>query len=327
MTFLRNLRVAACVSGWVLAVPAYAQDASVWPEHEIVFIVPYAAGGPTDILARLVGQKLQEQFGQSVIIENKPGGNGSIGAVAAARAEADGYTIYLGGISTMSVAPALSAELPYDPNADFAPVSLLSRQSVLLMASPDFPAKTLADYIAAAKADPGGVSYATSGNGTSGHMAAELFQLAAGVKLNHIPYKGSSPALNDLMGSQVNSMFGTMLAAVPNVRSGAIKAIAVSGETRSAALPDVPTFAEQGLSDYEPGSWNGIYVPDGTPPDVISKLNAAIAVALESKDLAEKLAADGSVPAHSTPEALADLMRAEQAKWKVVVENSGATIQ
>ncbi|MGJ7036925.1 tripartite-type tricarboxylate transporter receptor subunit TctC [Shinella sp. BE166] len=327
MTFLRNLGVAACVSGWVLAGPAYAQDASAWPEHEIVFIVPYAAGGPTDILARLVGQKLQEQFGQSVIIENKPGGNGSIGAVAAARAEADGYTIYLGGISTMSVAPALSAELPYDPNADFAPVSLLSRQSVLLMASPDFPAKTLADYIAAAKADPGGVSYATSGNGTSGHMAAELFQLAAGVKLNHIPYKGSSPALNDLMGSQVNSMFGTMLAAVPNVRSGAIKAIAVSGETRSAALPDVPTFAEQGLSDYEPGSWNGIYVPDGTPPDVISKLNAAIAVALESKDLAEKLAVDGSVPAHSTPEALADLMRAEQAKWKVVVENSGATIQ
>lgn len=327
MTFLRNLGVAACVSGWVLAGPAYAQDASAWPEHEIVFIVPYAAGGPTDILARLVGQKLQEQFGQSVIIENKPGGNGSIGAVAAARAEADGYTIYLGGISTMSVAPALSAELPYDPNADFAPVSLLSRQSVLLMASPDFPAKTLADYIAAGKADPGGVSYATSGNGTSGHMAAELFQLAAGVKLNHIPYKGSSPALNDLMGSQVNSMFGTMLAAVPNVRSGAIKAIAVSGETRSAALPDVPTFAEQGLSDYEPGSWNGIYVPDGTPPDVIGKLNAAIAVALESKDFAEKLAADGSVPAHSTPEALADLMRAEQAKWKVVVENSGATIQ
>ncbi len=327
MTFLRNLGAAACFTGWVLAGPAYAQDASAWPEHEIVFIVPYAAGGPTDILARLVGQKLQEQFGQSVIIENKPGGNGSIGAVAAARAEADGYTIYLGGISTMSVAPALSAELPYDPNADFAPVSLLSRQSVLLMASPDFPAKTLADYIAAAKADPGGVSYATSGNGTSGHMAAELFQLAAGVKLNHIPYKGSSPALNDLMGSQVNSMFGTMLAAVPNVRSGAIKAIAVSGEARSAALPDVPTFAEQGLSDYEPGSWNGIYVPDGTPPDVISKLNAAIAVALESKDLAEKLATDGSVPAHSTPEALADLMRAEQAKWKVVVENSGATIQ
>jgi tripartite-type tricarboxylate transporter receptor subunit TctC len=327
MTFFHNLGLAACVSGCALAGPAYAQNAAAWPEHEIVFIVPYAAGGPTDILARLVGQKLQEQFGQSVIIENKPGGNGSIGAVAAARAEADGYTIYLGGISTMSVAPALSAELPYDPNADFAPVSLLSRQSVLLMASPDFPAKTLAEYIAAAKADPGGVSYATSGNGTSGHMAAELFQLAAGVKLNHIPYKGSSPALNDLMGSQVNSMFGTMLAAVPNVRSGAIKAIAVSGEARSAALPDVPTFAEQGLSDYEPGSWNGIYVPDGTPPDVISKLNAAIAVALESKDLAEKLATDGSVPAHSTPEALADLMRAEQAKWKVVVENSGATIQ
>lgn len=327
MTFLRKLRHAACLAGCFLPGLASAQDASAWPEHEIVFIVPYAAGGPTDILARLVGQKLQAQLGQSVIIENKPGGNGSIGAIAAARAGADGYTLYLGGISTMSVAPALSAELPYDPNADFAPVSLLSRQSVLLMASPDFPAKTLAEYIASAKADPGGVSYATSGNGTSGHMAAELFQLAAGVKMNHIPYKGSSPALNDLMGSQINSMFGTMLAAVPNVRSGAIKAIAVSGEARSAALPDVPTFAEQGLSDYEPGSWNGIYVPANTPPEVISKLNAAVAVALQSKDLAEKLAGDGSVPAHSTPEELGELMRAEQSKWKDVVEKSGATIQ
>ena len=327
MAFLGKLGGAACLSVFIFTGGASAQDTAVWPEREIVFIVPYAAGGPTDILARLVGQKLQEQFGKSVIIENKPGGNGSIGAVAAARADADGYTIYLGGISTMSVAPALSADLPYDPNSDFTPVSLLSRQSILLMAPPDFPVKTLAEYIAAAKADPGGVSYATSGNGTSGHMAAELFQLAAGVKLNHIPYKGSSLALNDLIGGQVNSMFGTMLAAVPNVRSGAIKGIAVSGETRSAALPDVPTFAEQGLSDYEPGSWNGIYVPDGTPPEVVDKLNAAIAVALKSTDLAEKLAADGSVPAHSTPAELGELMRAEQAKWKEVVEKAGVTIQ
>lgn len=327
MALLGRIGIAAWIAGWIFSVPATAQTASTWPEREIVFIVPYAAGGPTDILARLIGQKLQQQFGQSVIIENKPGGNGSIGAVAAARAKPDGHTLYLGGISTMSVAPTLSAKLAYNPNTDFAPVSLLSRQSVLLMASPKFPVKTLAEYIAAAKAGPGSVSYATSGNGTSGHMAAELFQLAAGVKLNHIPYKGSSPALNDLMGSQVNSMFGTMLAAVPNVRSGAIKAIAVSGEKRSAALPDVPTFAEQGLSDYEPGSWNGVYVPAGTPPDVIAKLNSAIAVAVVSKELDDKLATDGSVPAHSTPEQLAELMIAEQAKWKNVVEKSGAQIQ
>jgi tripartite-type tricarboxylate transporter receptor subunit TctC len=327
---MRHFLTSGLIGCWVgLGVVsfAHAQGAGAWPEREIVFVVPYAAGGPTDILARLVGQKLQEQLGQSVIIDNKPGGNGSIGAVTAARAEADGYTMYLGGISTMSVAPALSSELPYDPNADFAPVSLLSRQAILLMAARDFQVKDLGEFVAAAKADPGGVSYATSGNGTSGHMAAELFQLSAAVELNHIPYKGSAPALNDLMGGQVNAMFGTMLAAVPNVRSGAIHAIAVSGDKRSAALPDVPTFAEQGLKDYEPGSWNGIYVPDGTPSVVIDKLNAAIEVALKSPDLAEKLASDGSVPAHSSPEGLAELMRAEQTKWKAVVARSGASIQ
>lgn len=327
MTYKIKAYLAASAAALTFAGPGIAQDATAWPERDIEFIVPYAAGGPTDILARLIGQKLQEQFGKSIIIENKPGGNGSIGAIAAARAEPDGYTIYLGGISTMSVAPALSENLPYDPNEDFAPVSLLSRQAILLMAAPEFPASNLQDYIAAAKADPGGVSYATSGNGTSGHMAAELFQLAADVELNHIPYKGSSPALNDLMGSQLNSMFGTMLAAVPNVRSGAIKAIAVSGAERSVALPDVPTFAEQGLTDYEPGSWNGIYVPAGTPPEVIDKLNAAIAVALDSQELADKLAADGSTPAHSTPAELSELMKAEQAKWKDVVERAGVTIQ
>ena len=324
MLHIRTKFLSAVVASCAFVAPAAAQeDPASYPSRDILFIVPYAAGGPTDILARVIAQKLQEEFKQTVVIENKPGGNGSIGAVLAARSEPDGYTMYLGGISTMSVAPALSSELPYDPNEDFAPVSMASKQSLMLMVATNFPATSLKEYIAAAKKDPGGISFATSGNGTSGHMAGAAFEIATGTKLNHIPYKGSAPALNDLMAGQVNSMFGTMLAAVPNVRTGAIKALAVSGPTRSSALPDVPTFAEEGLADYDPGAWNAIFVAAKTPPAIIAKLNSALKIALSAPELVEKLSSDGSKPEWSTPEALSEFMKGEQAKWKEVVSKGG----
>jgi tripartite-type tricarboxylate transporter receptor subunit TctC len=283
-------------------------------------ILPFPAGGPTDIVARSMSQGLAEALGHNVVIDNRPGGGGIIGATLAAKSAGDGYTLFLGGITTFGVAPSVHKNLPFDPVKDFLPVTQATRQPIMLMIHPSLPVKSVREFIALAKARPGDINYASSGPGGSGHMAGELFKLVAGVNLVHIPYKGAPPALNELIAGQVQVMFGTMLAAVPHVRSGRVRAVAVTGPKRTKALPDVMTFAQAGLPDYDASSWNGVLVPAGTPRAVVDRLNAELVRILKTPNILERLEQDGAEPAPTSPEEFGNFIRAEIAKWAKVVQ-------
>jgi tripartite-type tricarboxylate transporter receptor subunit TctC len=283
-------------------------------------ILPFPAGGPTDIVARALGQGLTEALGQNVVIDNRPGGGGIIGSNLAAKSPADGYTMLLGGITIFGVAPSLRKDLPFDPVKDFQPVTMTTRQPILLMMHPSLPAKSVKEFIALAKSRSGEINYASSGPGGSGHMAGELFKVIAGVNLIHIPYKGAPPALNELIAGQVQVMFGTILAAAPHVRSGRVRAVAITGQLRSTALPEVLTFAEAGLPSYDASSWNGILVPAGTPRATVERLNTELVRILKTAAVQERLAQDGALPAPGTPEEFAAFMKAEIAKWAKVVQ-------
>ena len=291
------MRIALGFAGCVLSVSALAQ---AYPAKPLKMILPFPAGGPTDIIARALGQGLGEAFGQNVVIDNRPGGGGMIGATLAARAGGDGYTLLLGGITTIAVAPSVHKTMPYDPLRDFLPVTLATRQAIMLTTHPSLPVKSVQEFIALAKARPGEINYATSGPGGSGHMAGELFRLVTGVNLVHIPYKGAPPALNELIAGQVQVMFGTILATAPHVRLGRVRALAITGSQRSNALPDVVTFAEAGLLDYDASSWNGVLVPAGTPRAIVDRLNAELVRILKSPSVIERLEPDGAIPVPTT---------------------------
>ena len=276
-----------------------------YPNRPLKMILPFPAGGPTDIVARAIGQGLNEALGQNVVIDNRPGGGGVIGSVLAAKAPPDGYTMLLGGITIFGVAPSLRKDLPFDAVKDFLPVTMTTRQPILLMLHPSLPAKSVREFVALAKSRPGEINYASSGPGGSGHMAGELFKLVAGVNLVHIPYKGAPPALNELIAGQVQVMFGTILAAAPNVRSGRIRAIAITGTQRTPALPEVMTFAQAGLPAYDASSWNGILVPAGTPRAIVDRLNGELVRILKTPAVQERFAQDGALPAPTTPEEFA----------------------
>ena len=299
------------------AAPAWGQ---AWPAKPLKMILPFPAGGPTDIVARALGQGLTEALGQNVVIDNRPGGGGIIGSNLAAKAPADGYTMLLGGITIFGVAPSLRKDLPFDPIKDFQPVTMTTRQPILLMTHPSLPAKSLKEFIALGKARPGQINYASSGPGGSGHMAGELFKLIAGVNLIHIPYKGAPPALNELIAGQVQVMFGTILAAAPHVRSGRVRAVAITGVQRSQALPEVLTFAEAGLPAYDASSWNGILLPTGTPRAIVERLNTELVRLLKTSAVQERFAQDGALPAPTTPDEFAAFMKIEIAKWAKVVQ-------
>ena len=305
--------LASCAGG----AGAQSED---YPNRPLKMVLPFPAGGPTDIVARLVGQKLAESLGESVVIDNRPGGGGIIGTVVAAKAPADGYTLLLGGVTIFGIAPSARKELPFDPVRDFAPVTQATRQSIMLMVHPSLPAQSMKEYIALAKAHPGSINYASSGPGGSGHMAGELFRLMSGVDIVHVPYKGAPPALNDLIGGQVQSMFGTMLAAVPHVRTGRIRALAVTGAARAKALPDTPTFAEAGLPGYEASSWNGFFVRTGTPRAIVERLNRELVRILKVREVDERLEADGSHAVPTSADEFSAFTQAEVAKWAKVVK-------
>lgn len=318
MTRLIAAMVVLCVS------PAFAQQA--YPTKPLKMIMSFPAGGPTDILGRLLGQKLTESWGQNVMIDNRPGGGGVIGAMLAVKSPADGYTMYLGGITTLVLAPMLHKNLQYDPMRDFLPVSQTTLSPLLLMTHPSLPVRSVKEFVALAKAQPGQINYASSGPGGSGHLAGELFKSITQVNLVHVPYRGAPPALIDLMSGQVQSMFGTMLAAVPHIRSGKLRAIAVTGPQRSIAVPEVPTFAESGLPGYDASSWNGISVPAGTPRAIVEKLSVEIVRIMKTPGVLDRLAADGTIPIGSTPEEFLGYIRAEQAKWSKVVRAANIRI-
>ena len=317
-----KLRLTGAVLLTALATSAFAQG---YPTKPAKVIVPYPPGGPTDIVARVVSQKLSEQMGQQFIVENRPGAGGNIGAEAVAKSPADGYTLLV-ATTAHAINPALFKSLGYNLVKDFAPVSQLTSGPLVIVANPSLPVKNVKELIALAKAKPGTLNYASSGNGQSTHLSAELFGAMAGVKMNHIPYKGSAPALTDVMGGQASLMFDTMLSAMPQVKNGKLKAIAVTSAARSPAAPDVPTVAESGLPGYEAIAWNGLLAPAGTPAEVVNKLNAELKKALDAPDVKDRFSAQGFGAAWNTREAFAKFMQAELDKWAKVVKVSGATL-
>ncbi len=309
--------VAACV--------AFGALAQGYPAKPVKMIVPYPPGGPTDIVARVVAQKLSEQTGQQFVVDNRAGAGGNIGAEAVARSPADGYTLLV-ATTAHAINRTLFKQMSYDLMKDFVPVSQLTAGPLVIVANPALPAKNVGELIALAKAKPGELTFASSGPGQSTHLAAELFDTMAGIKMTHVPYKGSAPALTDTMGGQVSLFFDTMLSAMPHVRSGKLKAIAVTSAARSPAAPDIPTVAESGLPGYEAIAWNGVLAPAGTPKEIVAKLNAELRKALESPEIRERFAAQGFAAAWRSPEQYAVFLNAEVDKWGKVVKVSGATV-
>lgn len=324
MRALHALAVLMSGASLLAAGPVAGQN---FPSKPVKMIMPYPGGGPTDILGRLIGQKLSEAWGQNVIIDNRPGGGGMIGGTLAAKSAPDGYTLYLGGVTTLVLATFLQKNMPFDPQRDFQPVSQTTISPLLLMVHPALPAKNVQEFIALARARPGDINYGTSGPGGSGHLAGELFRTVTKTNIVHVPYRGAPPALNDLVAGQLQSVFGSMLAAVPHVRSGKIRALAVTGPKRSIAVPEVPTFAESGLANYDASTWNGILVPSGTPRPIIDRLHGELAKILRTPNVLDRLSADGPIPVSSTPEEFAAFIRAERAKWGAVVREANIRIE
>lgn len=302
----------------------YAQPACAaeYPTRPIRMIVPFPPGGGNDILARAVGQRLSPIIGQQIIIDNRGGAGGQLGAELAAKAEPDGYTLFLGSIGNLTFLPVLQARLPYDPVRDFAPVTLLATSAFILVVNPEVPAKSLKELIALAKAKPGQLNYGSAGSGSSLHMTAELFKLDAGLDITHVPYKGTSPALIDLLANQVQMMFSTMPTMVPHVKSGKLRALGVSSTTRAEALPDVPTAAEAGLPGFDVLNWQGIVVPKKTPDAIVQKLSRALLTTLKSPEMIKALATQGLDAAGGAPEQFGTLIKSEIEKYAKVAKEA-----
>src|SRR5438105_2009534 len=309
-----------------LAAPIAAAQAQPWPSKPVKWVVPFAPGGTTDILARTIGEKLTIALGQPIIVENRPGAGGVVGADFTAKAPADGYTIMGGTISTHAINASLYKNLPYDPVKDFVPITLIARVPNMLVIKPDIPAKNVTELITLLKANPGKYSFASSGNGTSQHLSGELFKSLAGVDMQHIPYKGSPPALQDVVGGQVAMTFDNITTAWPLAKAGKLRALAVTTAKRSSIAPEVPTLAESGLAGYEVGSWQGVFAPAGTPPAIVARLNAEIVKVINLPDVKEKLIGLGAEPVGNTLEEFAALVKTEVDKWAEVVKQSGAKV-
>jgi len=319
-TLVRSFALAA--AGALMALPATAQNA--WPTGKpISYVVPFAAGGTTDTLARLIGQQLGTALGTTVVVENKGGAAGSIGSEAAARSAPDGYTLLGGTVSSHAINISLYPKLGYDPIKSFSPVTLIGTNPVVLVVSAASPYKTLKDVLAAAKGRQGGLSSASAGTGSSQHLAVELLAYKSGVKFTHVPYKGSGPAIQDVISGQVDMMFDTTVVAAPHIQSGKLRAIAVTSPKRLASMPDVPTVAESGvaeLKDFEVQSWQAIFVPAGTPTPVVSRLHDEVRKILAQPDMQARLKGFGMEPADMGVAQIAAFQKAEVDKWAQVIK-------
>ena len=316
---MRAFRAAALVA---LSLSFGVAHAQAWPAKPIRVVVTFPTGGAPDILARILAEKAQ--LGQPVVVDNKPGAGGNIGADIVAKAPPDGYTVVMGTVGTHSINGSLYSKMPYDMVKDFAPVSLVASTPNLLVVNNDLPVKTVPELIAYAKANPDKLSFGSPGIGSSVHVSGELFKTMAGVKMTHVPYKGRQFAIPDLVGGSIQLMFDNMPSALPMAREGKIRAVAQTGAKRSAAAPDVPTVAESGLPGFEATSWFAVFAPAGTPPDVVAKLNAEIQRVYRLPDVQERLGKLGLDAILSSPEELARYQAAEIAKWAKVVKESGA---
>ena len=325
--FTRTTRRAAigaiALAAATLSLGAAAQ---AYPTKPITIVVPFSAGGTTDILARLVGQYLTTELGQPVVVDNKAGAGGNIGGALAAKAPADGYTLFMGTVGTHAINAALYKKMPFDHVKDFAPLSRVANVPNLLVAHPSQPFKTVPEMIAYAKANPGKINFGSPGNGASPHLSGELFNAMAKVELTHIPYKGSAPAVTDLLGNQIAIMFDNLPSVIPHVRSGKLRAIAISTAKRSHELPDVPTIAEAGVPGYEAMSWFGLFAPAATPKPVLDKLSGALAKVLANPEVKKKIVDQGGDPVSETPAQFATFIQSESVKWGKVVKESGASL-
>lgn len=318
------LTAAVCCIGSMLATPLIAAqpDARDYPQRPIRLIDPYAPGGGSGVVARLVTAKLSDAWGKQVVIDNRPGAAGAIGTEIAMRAPPDGYTLLMGTSGSIAISPNMN-KVPYEPLKDLIPITQTSGQSMLLVVHPSVPINSVKDLLAAAKAQPKKLTFASSGTGGSGHLAAELFQSIAKVSLTHVPYKGNGPAVLAVLSAEVQMGFNNILAVLPHVNGGKLKAIGVTSPKRAAAVPNVPTLSESGVTGYEATSWNGMFAPAKTPRPVINKVHGEVVKALNSPDVREKLVAMGSDPVGSTPEEFFAYIRLELERWgKVIRDNN-----
>lgn len=318
----RTLVGCGLLSAALLAFPTLA-SAQAWPSKPIRIVVPYPAGGAADVTARIISAKLTESLGQSVYVENKVGANGIIGLDYVAKAAPDGYTLLSTNLSSHGTGPAVYKKLPYDAVKDFTPVTLMTTVPMIMVVNPALPVKTIRDLLAYSRANPGKVTIASAGNGSSNHLASELFNSMAGVKLLHVPYKGDTPAMIDVMSGTVDVMLPSVVAAMPHLKSGKLRAVALGGSKRTQSLPELPTIAESGVPGYVGATWGGILAPAGTPPEVVSRLNREINNVLKQPDVAARLAGLGAETVGSTPEEFGVFLREEIEKWtKVARDNS-----
>jgi tripartite-type tricarboxylate transporter receptor subunit TctC len=294
-----------------------------WPERPLRLVVPFPAGSSTDIIARILAQKLSPRLGQQIVIENRAGASGNIGADTVAKAAPDGYTIGIATASTHAVAASLSPNLPYDPIRDFAPVGMIGSQPYVLVLHPALPARNLAELIALAKAKPGTLNYGSAGIASLAHLATELFASMAGVNIIHVPYKSSSQSMTDMITGRLDMQFATIAPSLPTIRAGQLRALVTSGKTRVAALPELPTVAEAGIAGYEAALWVSFVVPSRTSPRIIARLNREVNDVLESSDGTEALVAQGMAPEPGPPEALTERIRGDIEKWRGVAAKAG----
>lgn len=316
-THLLRAALAALLACFALAAPAQQP----YPNKPIRILVPFGPGGSLDPVARLVGERLSQSWGQPVVVDNRPGGNTAIATLAAAKSPPDGHTLLLTA-STHVINPLLIANLPYDSEKDFIPIATLIKSEFILVVHPSVPASTLQEFIALAKARPGKIDYATAGHGNGNHIAAELFSQVAGVKMHHVPYKGGGQAVTDLIGGQVHALFSVPFTAVPHIRAGKLRALAYTGTTAPRGLTGVPSFAQAGLPGFDIRSWQGIMVPAGTPKPVVDKLVAELARIMADPDVQEKLAATGQEIWFNGPEAFAQLMKADTQKFGDIIRSA-----
>jgi tripartite-type tricarboxylate transporter receptor subunit TctC len=319
-------RIAALVAVLMAAIaaPASAKD---FPERNITIIVPQPPGGGTDIISRVIGQQLSQQLGVTVVIENKPGAGTIVGTEAVAKAAPDGYTLLAGLTANMAVNPSLFKHLPYDPIRDFTPVGMMAEFPFVLIVSNDFPAKSVKELIALAKAKPGSVNFASAGNGTGQHLSAELFKLITGVDMVHVPYRGAAPAYTDVISARTPVFFDNLSSGLGKIKGGAVRALAVTGRERAPLLPDVPTVAEAGVPGYQNYVWFGLWAPKNTPPEIVQKLHQEIVKAVSTPSVKAQIVRDAGVPMATSLAEIEPLVKADTAKWHDVVQRAHIEVQ
>jgi len=313
-------------AGFILPSTA-ALAADQYPSKPITINVPFSAGGTTDILARAIGQKLGQKWGVSVVVENKPGAGGNIGTAQVARSAPDGYTLVMGTIGTHAINPNLYKDMPYDAVKDFQPITRTAMVPNALVVQKDAPYNTVQELIEYGKKNPGMLTFGSSGHGSTLHMSGETFKMMTGVDMIHVPYKGSSPAVADLLGGQISMIFDNLPSALPHVKSGTLKALAVTSSSRAEQLPETPTIAESGVDGYAVMSWFGLWAPKDTPKEIVNKLNEAVVEIIKDPEMQQTIRSQGAIPHPESPEEFAAFIDSETKKWRDVVKSAGLTIQ